>query len=131
LPELLILTQLFKHYEGGDALTDPNVLYLGKEESLQPYRLVPAYSAGKMVLDVGCGYGYGSYTLSLNAHRVVGIDDNKEPIQLANARYTRKNLEYRDAEAIDYHFCSQRYDLIVMFEIIEHVARQNCLLQIV
>jgi 2-polyprenyl-3-methyl-5-hydroxy-6-metoxy-1,4-benzoquinol methylase len=84
-----------------------------------------------VVLDVGCVYGYGSYSLSLNARRVVGIDEDKEPIQLAKARYTRKNLEYHHAEAIDYLFGSQRYDLNVMFEVIEHAARQDLLPELV
>jgi SAM-dependent methyltransferase len=80
---------------------------------------------------VGCGYGYGSYMLSLNARRVVGIDEDKEPIQTAKTRYRRKNLDFHQAEAIDYLSCSQRYDLVVMFEVIEHVARQDCLLRLV
>jgi 2-polyprenyl-3-methyl-5-hydroxy-6-metoxy-1,4-benzoquinol methylase len=131
LPELSTLTALFKHYERGDAFTDPNIPRLAKEESLQRYRLATAYSAGKTVLDVGCGYGYGSYMLSLNARRVVGIDEDEEPIRLARSRYTRKNLEFHRAEAIDYLSGSQRYDLVVMFEVIEHVARQDLLLQLV
>jgi 2-polyprenyl-3-methyl-5-hydroxy-6-metoxy-1,4-benzoquinol methylase len=104
---------------------------LAKQESLQRYRLPAAYSAGKTVLDVGCGYGYGSYMLSLNARRVVGIDEYEEAIQTAKARYMRKNLDFHHAEAIDYLSGSQRYDLVVMFEVIEHVARQDLLLQLV
>jgi SAM-dependent methyltransferase len=131
LPELSTLTSLFRHYERGDAFTDPNIPRLVKEESLQRYRLAAAYSAGKTVLDVGCGYGYGSYMLSLNACRVVRIDEDEEAIQTAKARYTRKNLNFHHAEAIDYLSGSQRYDLVVMFEVIEHVATQDLLLQLV
>jgi 2-polyprenyl-3-methyl-5-hydroxy-6-metoxy-1,4-benzoquinol methylase len=125
LPELSTLTSLFRHYERGDAFTDPNIPRLVKEESLQRYRLAAAYSECKTVLDVGCGYVYGSYMLPLNARRVVGIDEDKEPIQLAKARYTRKNLEYHHAEAIDYLFGSQRYDLVVISEVIDHVQARS------
>jgi len=125
LPELLTLTSLFKHYERGDALTDPNIPRLVKEESLQRYRLAAAYSAGKTVLDVGCGYGYGSYMLSLNASRVVGIDEDEESIQTAKARYTCRNLDFQQTETIDHISGSQRYDLVVIFEVIDHVQARS------
>jgi len=93
------------------------------------YCLAVVYSAGKVVLDLGCGYGYGPYMLSLNAGRVEGIDE--EQIQTAKARYTCKSLDFHQAEQIDHISGSQRYDLVVIFEVIKHVRRQKLLLQLV
>lgn len=39
------------------------------------------YAKDKKVLDVGCGYGYGSYLLSQKAKSVVGVDLWKERIE--------------------------------------------------
>jgi 2-polyprenyl-3-methyl-5-hydroxy-6-metoxy-1,4-benzoquinol methylase len=83
------------------------------------------------VLDVGCGCVGYSYLLSLSTRRFVGIDEDEEPIQFAKTGYRLKNLEFHQAEAIDYLSGSQIYDLEVMFEVIEHVARRDNQVQLV
>jgi SAM-dependent methyltransferase len=132
LSRISTLSALFRHYERGDMLSDPNIPLLAKRESLVRYELAATLAANKDVLDIGCGYGYGSYLISLQARRVIGIDEDKEAIDCARARYRSHNLEFRLGNALDYLSGVQgMFSLVVMFEVIEHVLDQEELLKMV
>lgn len=70
------------------------------------------------VLDLGCGCGYGTAILSRYSKRIVGVDDSLEAIQYANKYWKKNNNEFfhEDIFKIDTY-----YDVIVAFEIIEHI----------
>jgi SAM-dependent methyltransferase len=100
---------------GAEGLED---LYL---EHMSRYVLAEGLVAGKRVLDVGCGCGYGAHYLALSgAGEVVGVDISQEAVEYAAARYAYPGLTYRvmDCRRLP---AQQPYDLITCFELIEHV----------
>lgn len=71
---------------------------------------------GDIVIDLGCGCGYGSYILSSAAKSVTGIDDSEEAIQFANKHYKTVNNRFDNKGIFD---VEGAFDVVVAFEIIE------------
>ncbi len=85
--------------------------------------------AGREVLDVACGEGYGSALLARSAARVVGADIAPAAIGHARARYAAQaNLEFREADCAALPFADASFDVVVSFETIEHVVAQDAFL---
>jgi len=82
------------------------------------------------VLDIGCGYGYGSHLLSEKARSVVGLDMHPPAIAYAKENYLRPNLTFREHDANEpLPFEDDSFDLIVSSEVLEHIHRQRELME--
>jgi len=77
---------------------------------------------GLDVLDVACGEGYGSHLISQHAASVVGIDLDPTTINHATEKYSQDNLSFQVGDVLDLPLEDGRFDVIVCFETIEHVA---------
>ena len=74
-----------------------------------------------VIIDLGCGTGYGTHLLSMVTHNLVyGIDISKEAIDYAKHYYSRDNIKYlnMDIEKLDFDVLA---DVIISFEVIEHI----------
>jgi SAM-dependent methyltransferase len=78
---------------------------------------------GCVVLDAGCGMGYGTGILqAAGAKRVVGVDISPEAIDYARAHYAG---EFDIADIHKLPFADSSFDLVVCFEVIEHIDQQS------
>jgi 2-polyprenyl-3-methyl-5-hydroxy-6-metoxy-1,4-benzoquinol methylase len=76
------------------------------------------------ILDFGCGSGYGAEFLAENGGRVMGIDISPSSIAYAKTKFPRVSfLEYDLTDRNLTKVVSQRFDLIVSFDVIEHVEK--------
>lgn len=82
----------------------------------------------KLVLDAGCGVGYGTEELARKNLYVVGIDLSSKILYRAKRR-RRSNLSFIRADCQDLPFRSQAFDLLTSFEVIEHVDNQHSFLK--
>ncbi|HET9762148.1 MAG TPA: class I SAM-dependent methyltransferase [Casimicrobiaceae bacterium] len=90
------------------------------------YHFAAALVAGKEVLDVACGAGYGSALLARSAKRVVGADISAEAIAHARASYAAvANVAFEPADCAALPFAAASFDTVVSFETIEHIDKQS------
>jgi ADP-heptose:LPS heptosyltransferase/GT2 family glycosyltransferase/2-polyprenyl-3-methyl-5-hydroxy-6-metoxy-1,4-benzoquinol methylase len=94
------------------------------QEHIAMYIFAGQAVQGKRVLDLGCGVGYGAQYLSLQGARcVVGIDNVEEVIGYACHRYRKKGtLSYTIGDVRALPFQKASFDVVVGFEILEHLA---------
>jgi SAM-dependent methyltransferase len=93
------------------------------------YHFVAPMVAGREVLDIACGEGYGSALLARHATRVTGADIAPAAIAHARSRYAdRSNLAFQEADCAALPFADSSFDVVVSFETIEHLAAQEAFL---
>jgi ubiquinone/menaquinone biosynthesis C-methylase UbiE len=88
-------------------------------EHIYRYRFATRYTAGRDVLDVACGEGYGSAALlKSGAKSVIGVDVDGTICDYARRKY---NIDARQGDAASLPFPADSFDLVVSFETIEHL----------
>jgi SAM-dependent methyltransferase len=91
------------------------------------YRWVAERCAGRRVVDMACGEGYGSALLAESARQVTGVDANPEAFEHARLRYMAPNLRFDRALVEDFAHGAP-YDAIVFLQTIEHMNEPAALL---
>jgi SAM-dependent methyltransferase len=90
------------------------------------YAFARRYVAGKRVLDVACGEGYGSALLAGVAAAVTGIDIDGGAIRHARASYSGvTNVRFEEGGAAALPLPDASVDAVVSFETIEHLPRAD------
>ena len=82
--------------------------------------------AGRRVLDLGSGEGFGAAILAGSAEHVVGVDIDERTVEHSRLNYASANLEFQVCSALDLSaYESGSFGAVVAFEIIEHVRDQE------
>jgi SAM-dependent methyltransferase len=90
-------------------------------EHLARYWLAADLASGLNVLDAGCGVGYGAEMIArAGASRVVGIDLAPEAIAAASER-AGEMADFQVGDVQDMPFDEGSFDLVVCFEVLEHL----------
>ena len=93
---------------------------------LAVYEWIAERVAGKRVVDLACGEGYGTAVLGRRAAEVVGVDANPEAHEHARRRYVAPNLRFQRSLVEDY---AEPRDAIVFLQTIEHIHEPGALLE--
>ena len=88
---------------------------------LAAYRYAAPRATGHTVLDAGCGEGYGAALLAETATKVLGLDV-MEAVDTARAHHALPNLEYRPQDLGRLNELGERFDLVLSFQVIEHLV---------
>lgn len=92
-----------------------------RHEHFHRYAWCRALVAGKAVLDIACGEGYGSAILARDATSVIGVDISDEAVEHAKQCYADiAGLEFRQGDAASIPLPDNSVDVVVSFETIEH-----------
>jgi SAM-dependent methyltransferase len=85
---------------------------------LAVYEWIAERVAGRRVVDMACGEGYGSEVMARTARSVVGVDANPEAHEHARLRYVRPNLRF-ERDLVERF--AEPCDAVVFLQTIEHV----------
>lgn len=97
-------------------------------EHFARYAFATRLARGRRVLDIACGTGYGTAELASVARAAAGADVSEEAVSYAQQHYQAANLSFHTGPAEALPFPDQSFDLIVAFEVIEHLADARALL---
>jgi ubiquinone/menaquinone biosynthesis C-methylase UbiE len=90
------------------------------------YHFASRFVAGKRVLDLACGEGYGAALLARRAAAVLGVDVSAQAIDHAKREYANlANAEFKAGSCTAIPAGDATMDVAVSFETLEHIAPQE------
>jgi len=90
---------------------------------------------GNNILDIGCSQGITSIILGREGKTVFGIDLLNESIEFAKSSLeneeesTRNNVRFETANFMNYDFKDEKYDSILITEVLEHLTDPKSFIQ--
>ncbi len=97
-------------------------------EHLARYAFARRFAKAKRALDAGCGTGYGSAEMALEAEEVTGLDIAPGAVGYARKHYPMANLHFVAGSCLALPFAGESFGLIAAFEVIEHLAEYRTFL---
>lgn len=91
-----------------------------QHEHYHRYLFALAFCAGKDVLDIASGEGYGSHLLGTVARSVVGVDVEPDSVAFATRNHATATVSFREGRAEALPLADQSMDVVVSFETLEH-----------
>src|SRR5436190_13873150 len=86
------------------------------------YEEAAKVAQNKIVLDLGCNNGFGADILSVAARKVIGADVSQRAIEAAHRAWSSKGVEFVLIDGIGLPFMDRCFEVIVSFQVIEHIA---------
>jgi len=85
------------------------------------YSFASQFCAGKRILDVGCGTGYGTSFLSESADSAIGVDISRQALRYARKHYGNSKTEFLRMRSECLFLGDRRFDFVVSVENFEHL----------
>lgn len=97
----------------------PSMDWGNMQRHVMRYAWACQFVAGRSVLDLGCGTGYGAFMLSWSARSVCGVDVSPEAIAFASHQFNAPNLRFvrGDLEAE----VMRSAEMYIALEVLEHL----------
>lgn len=117
----------FRLFVDGNKVTTQDYYYHSNR-----YKFASYFTEDKLCLDIGCGTGYGSaYLTRKGARTVIAGDKSADAISYTRSTATTEcedGLEFSLFEATSLPFADDSFDIVICFEVIEHLKNYERLL---
>jgi len=101
-------------------------------EHVHRYYFAATLVAGRRVVDLGSGEGYGTAILATRASEAVGIDLDADTVEHSRLNYQRPNLSFVQGSMLDLEALpAKSFDVVTCFEALVHVDDHQRLLEVV
>ncbi|WP_056979595.1 class I SAM-dependent methyltransferase [Companilactobacillus nodensis] len=91
----------------------------GEWSTLKP--ILPDFE-GKVVLDLGCGYGWHDrYAIEQGADTVVGVDMSEKMLEVARAKTETDKIVYVHDDISKINFADNKFDIVISFLALHYV----------
>lgn len=97
-------------------------------EHYHRYYFAASFVAGKTVLDIASGEGYGTHILARFAAHATGVDISPEAVEFAAKKYPGPNISFLRGDAAAIPLPDSSIDVAVSFETLEHLREQDKML---
>lgn len=87
------------------------------------YEEAAKYAAENAVLDVGCNNGYGTVVTAAGSRLTIGVDVSPNAVHFAQLHNSRENVRYQEIDGLRLPFEDATFDLVISFQVIEHVSQ--------
>jgi ubiquinone/menaquinone biosynthesis C-methylase UbiE len=88
------------------------------------YRFAQPHVAGKRVLEIACGTGFGSHMLAeAGAKSVVGVDVTVDAVAAASRAFASPHVHFLQGDGTALPFADDTFDVVTSFETIEHIPK--------
>jgi len=107
-----------------------NKSFLGSHQERYAF-MASLISDSDIVLDVGCGEGFGTKILSEKAMKVFGVDYHPQVVEYAKKMYTDDSgkLVFKEGDCYRLDFEDGFFDMICAFDLIEHLTDEDLFLE--
>lgn len=94
------------------------------------YEYVLPLIKGKKILDLGCGLAYGTALMAQHASSITGVDYDVTTVESNVSRYKSiPTLSFQRASLPPLPFADNTFEVITMFQFIEHIHERKKLLE--
>lgn len=94
-------------------------------QQLKAYEFARPGASGKIVLDLGCGDGYGAAFLAKVAKEIIAIDYEKEIVLKARKKYNVPHLKFVSMDVSELGFKDESFDILCSFQVVEHIPEER------
>lgn len=99
-------------------------------EHQERYKFAGIYCKDKIIADLGCGTGYGSKLIAnKGAKKIYSFDIDPKVIDYAKKYYQSEKINYRALSADNTRLPNNSVDVVLCFEVIEHLEKPDKLLK--
>lgn len=79
----------------------------------------------KIILDLGCGFGWFEYHLGYMAKKVIGIDKSENDLRTAKKNIKNKNIKFVVGNALEIPIKDKKIDTVLASEVMEHMPKNT------
>ena len=85
------------------------------------YNYAKKFVKGKIVLEIGCGTGYGAHYLSRFASDIIAIDISRLCVMHCHNKYKKGKLNFLQGSGLSIPLKDSSIDVALSFQVIEHI----------
>lgn len=98
-------------------------------QHVKTYKFCLAYIYNKVVMDIGCGTGYGSLLLGKKAKRVIAFDRDVNSINRAKEQYSNRKITFFTSDIYNPPNLTDKAEVIIALQVIEHLRSPGLMIE--